>query len=300
MDPDEYLEAHGRDSFSSLLTKTKPLIDILWQKYTDGVDFSTPERKALIEKTLIGEVNRIGDVVVRNYYMQEIKSRIYQTFRPKTQRVIEKEEGRKDNRVVEAGTIKRDDRKEGGSFKKERADNRYYNKVRGREEIGHQIVSNPSELKKSIDNETDKNLRFIIASELIYPELIDDYEEHIFIDEIKDEGLKALQILLGDVYHESEVPLNGEEICCEIKNRGNKEIDKLWEYQMLKERKPFINELRKNIDRLLLENRIRSIEAELKEIVELLKKDFNEEAYLRQKALQEERSEILLRASEPE
>ena len=54
------------------------------------------------------------------------------------------------------------------------------------------------------------------------------------------------------------------------------------------------------MERLLLENRVRAIEAELKEIGELLKKNFDEEAYLRQRALQEERGEILRRASEPE
>jgi DNA primase len=83
MDPDEYLEAHGRDSFASLLSKAKPLIDILWQKHTEDVDVSTPERKAMVQKTILDEVGRIGDVTVKNFYLQEIKSRIYQAFRPK-------------------------------------------------------------------------------------------------------------------------------------------------------------------------------------------------------------------------
>ena len=81
MDPDEYLAAYGRDSFGSLLAKSRPLIDILWQKHTDGVDVSTPERKALVQKTILDEVAKIGDATVKNFYMQEMKSRIYQARR---------------------------------------------------------------------------------------------------------------------------------------------------------------------------------------------------------------------------
>ncbi|MBR5598547.1 MAG: DNA primase [Alphaproteobacteria bacterium] len=296
MDPDEYLQAYGRDSFASLLTKTKPLIDILWQKYTQDVDFSTPERKALIEKTLIAEVNRIGDLVVRNYYMQEIKSRIYHAFRPKIHK--EQEVDRQSSLPL------REKNSETVYVKKEYnpqiKEKKNYQYTKERADISHKFSSNPEELKKSIDNDTGKNLRFIIASELIYPELIDDYEEHIFIDDIKDEGLKKLQILMSDIYHEGENVFNGEELSAVIRERGCKEIDKLWEYKMLKERKPFINDLRKNIERLLLENRVRSIENELKEISDLLKKNFDEEAYLRQKLLREERNEILLKATEIE
>lgn len=80
-DPDEYLQAHGHDSFAALMRKTSPLIDILWRKYTENEDSSTPEKKALIEKTLLSEVAKIGDATVRSYYAQEIRSRIYAAFR---------------------------------------------------------------------------------------------------------------------------------------------------------------------------------------------------------------------------
>ena len=309
MDPDEYLEAYGRDSFASLLSKAKPLIDILWQKHTEDVDVSTPERKAMVQKTILEEVGRIGDVTVKNFYLQEIKSRIYQAFRPKVVNyqvnevrnnvvVNEHEVENVGGKVYSPQKVSYSNREE---FRPRSVNNNFSRtKNKMRENIGHEFGSNPLELTKCVDSQTDKNLRFIIGAELLYPELIDDYEEHIYIDDIKDEGLKNLQVLLADIYHESETPLSGEELYLEIVNRGNTEIGKLLEYQMIKNRKPFINDLRKNIDRLLLENRVRAIEAELKEISESLKKNFDEEAYLRQKSLQEERSEILIRASEPE
>ncbi len=80
-DPDEYLQAHGHDSFAALLEETAPLIDILWRKYTENEDSSTPEKKALIEKTLLSEVAKIGDATVRSYYAQEIRGRIYKAFK---------------------------------------------------------------------------------------------------------------------------------------------------------------------------------------------------------------------------
>ncbi len=302
MDPDEYLAAYGRDSFGSLLAKSRPLIDILWQKHTDGVDVSTPERKALVQKTILDEVAKIGDATVKNFYMQEMKSRIYQAFRPKIVQLPEKREvsnvplvqGDKLGFNVEYKPARKTFSAQNGGF------NSLKKKGQFRDDIGHRFASNPEELKKCVDNETDKNLRFIIGAELIYPELIDEYEERIFIDDIKDEKLKNLFLLMADIYHESEEPLDGLGLCQELLKRGNNDVALLWEYQMLKERKPFINDLRKNVERLLLENRVRAIEAELKEIGELLKKNFDEEAYLRQRALQEERGEILRRASEPE
>ncbi len=298
MDPDEYLEAYGKESFASLLNKTEPLIDILWKKYTDGVDASTPERKALIEKTLIEEVNKIKDQSVRNYYMQEIKSRIYNAFRPKIQK---SESFKRDDVNVstnvssnKAVVVEKKPLYRENYGKYERRD---YNKNNNRTTIGHSFV-NVDRLKNNVDSESDKNLRFIMASELIYPELIDEYEEEIFIDDIKDDNLKRLQILIADTYHESENPLSGDELCGLIKETDKKLYDELWEVNMLKNQKPFINDLRKKIGRLLLSNKVKSIENELKELGDRLKKAWSDDDYIRYNALKKDRDEILSSISE--
>ena len=293
MDPDEYLDAYGKDSFANLLTKTKPLIDILWQKYTDGVDASTPERKAMIEKTLLAEVGKIGDLTVRNYYMQEIKSRIYNAFRPKVSKVEEKTKFAVESKPVakanfEPRAVLNDNRY--NTYDKNR-----YNKNNQRQPISHSF-SSPEELKKNVNNETDRNLRFIVAAEFVYPELIDDYEEDIFIDDIKDENIRNLQILLADTYHEAETPLNGDELYDAVMKKAPHLLKGFWERDLFKSNKPFINDLRKKIERLLLENKIRALETELKELNELLKRDFSEETYLRIQSLQKERDEIICRA----
>ena len=137
-----------------------------------------------------------------------------------------------------------------------------------------------------------------MAAEFIYPELIDDYEEEIFIDDIKDENVRNLQITLADTYHEAETPLNGDELYNAVMEKAPHLLKGFWEIGMLKERKPFINDLRKNIEKLLLENKIRALEAELKEINELLMKDFSEEAYIRKQTIQKERDEIIKNATD--
>ncbi|MBQ8750182.1 MAG: DNA primase [Alphaproteobacteria bacterium] len=301
MDPDEYLEAYGKESFASLLTKTKPLIDILWKKYTDEVDVSTPERKALVEKTIIGEVNKINDTVVKNYYLQEIKSRIYQAFKP----IFSKPQAPLNHGLrVEREPIQKGELGKDALVLRGRRSNPSYherggrsNKDYSRKAIEHGF-SSPEDLKKNIENESDKSLRFIIASQFIYPELIDDYEEEIFIDDIKDEGLRRLQLVIADTYHEAETPLNGDELFDEVAKKEKEVLKGLWEVGMLKDRKPFINDLRKNIDRLLLENKIRAIDEELKVISSELMSNFSEDAYIRSQALKKERDEIIWSATD--
>ncbi len=294
MDPDEYLEAYGKESFASLLNKTEPLIDILWKKYTDGVDASTPERKALIEKTLLEEVSKIKDQVVRNYYMQEIKSRIYNAFRVKIQKIETVVKGEVQPLLNKTVNVDRRSVYKDNNVRYERKD---YNKNSGRVAIGHNFVAQ-SRLNNYVDNETDRSLKFIMASELVYPELIDEYEEQIFIDDIKDNDLRSLQILIADTYHEAEGPLSGDELCEAVKEKGGKLSGILLEMNMLKSQKPFINNLRKKIERLLLSNKVKNIDNEMKGLSDSFTKSWSDEVYMRYLELKKERDEILSKVSE--
>jgi DNA primase len=265
MDPDEYLQAHGATSFAALLTKTKPLIDILWQKYTENEDSSTPEKKALIERTLLDEVNKIGDGTVRNYYEREIKNRIYTTYKqsawknPATNNAI----AQSLNQPIKRPVL-----------------NHNYNAER-----------------PQIENENDKMIRFIMAAELIYPELIDDYEEQIYLDEIKNEKLRLLQTTIADTFHEQEAAISGDELTELVLNTNAGAILKtLWEKDMLKKQAPFINDLRHDIEKLLQEEKRRSIEADIKKLTEKVSAHFDEEVYMELMALKKTRDEMLIKA----
>lgn len=288
MDPDEYLQAHGAVSFAALMNKTKPLIDILWQKYTENEDSSTPEKKALIEQTLLTEVNKIADYTVRNYYTREIKNRIYATY---------KQSPWQKNKEPQNPTPQKETKRAEIPVKQVQTFNQqpYRQKnYQPRQTLSHNIVSNTDILRKSLNNETDKNIRFIIAAELIYPELIDDYEEQIYLDEIKDETLKQLQMTIADTYHEHQEKISGEDLAAEIlKTSSANTLKNLLEWNMLKTKSLFINDLRKQVEQNLKENKRRTLEKEIKELSAELKQNFNEETYYRLEALKKEKAEIL-------
>lgn len=374
-DPDEYLQAHGHDSFAALMRKTSPLIDILWRKYTENEDSSTPEKKALIEKTLLSEVAKIGDATVRSYYAQEIRSRIYAAFRrtpwqqpaapvppaprmpvPPTSKMPETPPAYLDDiplpEVAPQHRKPQPDRPsqaprqfantgspsnsgpfpDTASFSGFRPsfnavplsgrrpfsnsasspDARSFpNSGRGasrwadtrtlRPALSHGIAAAPETLRQSADGECDKNLRFIIAAGLVYPELIDEYEEQVLSSDIRNASLKNLFAAMADLYREAETPPAADELQQQLAQRPEgAPLASLWELDMLKKRSPFINDLRKNIDKLLLEDKLRSLEEEIKNVSAELCKNFTEEAYLRQSALKKERDEILAAAAEPE
>ena len=374
-DPDEYLQAHGHDSFAALMRKTSPLIDILWRKYTENEDSSTPEKKALIEKTLLSEVAKIGDATVRSYYAQEIRSRIYAAFRrtpwqqpaapvppaprmpvPPTPKMPETPpaylndiplpevapQHRKPqpdrpsqaprqfantgspsnsgpfpdtasfsgfrpsfNAVLLSGgrpfSISASSPDARSFPNSGRSASRWADTRTLRPALSHGIAAAPETLRQSADGECDKNLRFIIAAGLVYPELIDEYEEQVLSSDIRNAGLKNLFAAMADLYREAETPPAADELQQQLAQRPEgAPLASLWELDMLKKRSPFINDLRKNIDKLLLEDKLRTLEEEIKNVSAELCKNFTEEAYLRQSSLKKERDEILAAAAEPE
>lgn len=374
-DPDEYLQAHGHDSFAALMRKTSPLIDILWRKYTENEDSSTPEKKALIEKTLLSEVAKIGDATVRSYYAQEIRSRIYAAFRrtpwqqpaapvppaprmpvppipkmPETPpaylndiplpEVAPQHRKPQPDRPSQAprqfantgapsnsgpfpdtasfsgfrpsfNAVPLSGRRPFSNSASSPDARSFPNSGRGasrwadtrtlRPALSHGIAAAPETLRQSADGECDKNLRFIIAAGLVYPELIDEYEEQVLSSDIRNAGLKNLFAAMADLYREAETPPAADELQQQLAQRPEgAPLASLWELDMLKKRSPFINDLRKNIDKLLLEDKLRTLEEEIKNVSAELCKNFTEEAYLRQSALKKERDEILAAAAEPE
>lgn len=374
-DPDEYLQAHGHDSFAALMRKTSPLIDILWRKYTENEDSSTPEKKALIEKTLLSEVAKIGDATVRSYYAQEIRSRIYAAFRrtpwqqpaapvppaprmpvPPTPKMPETppaylndiplpevapqhrkpqpdRPSQAPRQFANTGSPSNSgpfpDTASFSSFRPSfnavplsgrrpfsnsasspdarsfpnsgRGASRWADTRTLRPALSHGIAAAPETLRQSADGECDKNLRFIIAAGLVYPELIDEYEEQVLSSDIRNAGLKNLFAAMADLYREAETPPAADELQQQLAQRPEgAPLASLWELDMLKKRSPFINDLRKNIDKLLLEDKLRSLEEEIKNVSAELCKNFTEEAYLRQSSLKKERDEILAAAAEPE
>ncbi|NCO02924.1 MAG: DNA primase [Alphaproteobacteria bacterium] len=79
-DPDTLVNSGGKKALEGILKAAMPLIDFLWLTHTQGKDFSTPEARAGLTKTLEDEVLRIADRDVQHYYRQAFRDRIRQAF----------------------------------------------------------------------------------------------------------------------------------------------------------------------------------------------------------------------------
>ena len=136
-----------------------------------------------------------------------------------------------------------------------------------------------------------------MAAELIYPELIDDYEEQIFLDDIKNDALRNLQMTIADTYHNSQTHLSGDELAKRVaETPAQKTLISLWEKDMIKKQNPFINDLRKNIEQLLQESKSLLIQEEIKQLSQELSQNFDDQKYLRLTELKKAYDEVILAA----
>ena len=78
IDPDDLIRQQGPAAFADVLAKTRPLIDMLWDRETQAGPTATPEQRAALETRLKALAATITDPTVRNHYDRELRDRIYQ------------------------------------------------------------------------------------------------------------------------------------------------------------------------------------------------------------------------------
>ena len=81
-DPDDILKEKGVAYMQELLENAVPMVNLLWQRETEGKDFDSPERRALLDKSLRTAVMKIRDKSIRHHYGQAIKELRYKLFAP--------------------------------------------------------------------------------------------------------------------------------------------------------------------------------------------------------------------------
>jgi DNA primase len=85
-DPDDLARAGGRAAIEDVIGTSRALADIIWSREIEAGDFSTPERRAALEKR-VGEItNAIRDDIVRRYYRQDLAERLARSFAPEIAR----------------------------------------------------------------------------------------------------------------------------------------------------------------------------------------------------------------------
>ena len=80
LDPDDLVRQQGADAMEAILSASRPLVDVLWEREWLSGDWSTPERRARLETQLRTLVARIEDQAVRGHYEREIRRRLAGAF----------------------------------------------------------------------------------------------------------------------------------------------------------------------------------------------------------------------------
>ncbi|KQI68049.1 DNA primase [Loktanella sp. 3ANDIMAR09] len=81
LDPDDVLKQQGKDAMQGILDAAIPMVQLLWQRETEGRVFDSPERRAALDKALRQKTALIQDPDLRNHYDQALKELKWQLFR---------------------------------------------------------------------------------------------------------------------------------------------------------------------------------------------------------------------------
>jgi DNA primase len=85
-DPDSLIRSAGAPAMQAMLDAALPLAEVLWRSETEGRDFSTPERRAGLERSLSDLVSLIADGKIADYYRRDFDSRVFEAFKRRAPR----------------------------------------------------------------------------------------------------------------------------------------------------------------------------------------------------------------------
>jgi DNA primase len=85
-DPDSFIKSNGIVAMKTILEDAEPLAKVLWRAETEGKDFSTPERRAGLERALSEIVREIGDPKIADYYKRDFDDKVFENFKRRVHR----------------------------------------------------------------------------------------------------------------------------------------------------------------------------------------------------------------------
>jgi len=80
-DPDSLVRSGGAAAMKKILDAALPLSQMLWRAETEGKDFSTPERRAGLERALGEIVAAIADAKIADYYRRDFEQKVFDAFK---------------------------------------------------------------------------------------------------------------------------------------------------------------------------------------------------------------------------
>jgi len=82
LDPDDLIRAQGAEAMQKLLDNAQPMVDLLWQRETEGKVFDSPERRTALDASLRKAIQQIKDPSLRGHYGAAINERRQALFTP--------------------------------------------------------------------------------------------------------------------------------------------------------------------------------------------------------------------------
>ena len=81
-DPDDVVRSGGPAAIAAVLAASRPVVDLLWSRETEGQVLDSPERRAALDARLRGHVARIADPMLKAHWEAEIRARRAGLFAP--------------------------------------------------------------------------------------------------------------------------------------------------------------------------------------------------------------------------
>ncbi|MBS1303327.1 DNA primase [Loktanella sp. SALINAS62] len=81
LDPDDVLKQQGKGAMQAIFDAAIPMVQLLWQRETEGRSFDSPERRAALDKALRDRTAVITDPGLRGHYDQALKELKWQLFK---------------------------------------------------------------------------------------------------------------------------------------------------------------------------------------------------------------------------
>lgn len=82
LDPDDLIKSQGPAAMKAQIDAAKPLVELLWQRETDGKILDSPERRAALDASLKAALAKIGNLSVRNHYSAALRAKRNALFTP--------------------------------------------------------------------------------------------------------------------------------------------------------------------------------------------------------------------------
>ncbi|QPH54562.1 DNA primase [Pontivivens ytuae] len=74
-DPDDLIKADGAQAMEAQLSEARPMVDLLWERETEGKTFDSPERRAALDAGLRKLLAAIADPSLRSHYAAAIREK---------------------------------------------------------------------------------------------------------------------------------------------------------------------------------------------------------------------------------